>query len=125
MGEEKEEEKARERAAVILAVRGGRITAEEGARKLGVSRKTYYEWEQRALQALTQAMQDRAPGRPSVPQDEEKQKLQEQVAELEKQLFVAKKTVEVRDMLHAYELHQAKMKKKDSLGKKRKKRKKR
>jgi hypothetical protein len=37
--------------------------------------------------------------------------LQEQVLELEKKLFVAEKTVEVRDMLHAYELHKAGAKK--------------
>jgi hypothetical protein len=37
--------------------------------------------------------------------DQEKQRLREEVAELRKKLFVAEKTVEVRDMLHAYELH--------------------
>jgi transposase len=90
---------------VVFAVRSGQITAEEGARQLGVSRKTYYEWESRALQAMTEAMQDKAPGRPAMPQDEENQRLQEEVANLRKKLFVAEKTVEVRDMLHAYELH--------------------
>jgi transposase len=107
MSDSKDQERARKRAAVVFAVRSGQITAEEGARRLGVSRKTYYEWENRALQAMTEAMEDKAPGRPAIPQDEEKQRLQEQIAELQKQLFVAKKTVEVRDMLHAYELHNA------------------
>jgi len=37
----KDEERARERAEVIFAVRSGQITAEEGAKRLGVSRKTY------------------------------------------------------------------------------------
>ena len=97
-------ERARQRATVVFAVRSGQITAEEGARRLGVSRKTYYEWESRALQAMTEAMEDRNPGRPNTLQDEEKQHLQTQVAELQKMLFVAEKTVEVRDMLHAYEL---------------------
>lgn len=110
MSDAKDQELARLRTSVILAVRSGQITAEEGARRLGVSRKTYYEWESRALQALTEAMEDREPGRPAAPQDEEKQRLQERVAELEKQLFVAKKTVEVRNMLHAYELHKVKTK---------------
>ena len=98
------QERARQRATVVFAVRSGQITAEEGARRLGVSRKTYYEWESRALQAMTEAMEDRNPGRPNTLQDEEKQHLQTQVAELQKMLFVAEKTVEVRDMLHAYEL---------------------
>ena len=111
MSDSKDKERARQRAAVVFAVRSGQITAEEGARRLGVSRKTYYEWESRALQAMTEAMEDRAPGRPNTPQDEEKQRLQEQIAELQKKLFVAEKTVEVRDMLHAYELQNASTKK--------------
>ncbi len=107
MTEPGDEGRARERAAVVFAVRSGQITAEEGARRLGVSRKTYYEWERRALAAMTEALEDRAAGRPSTPRDHEKERLQDQIAELENQLFVAKKTVEVRDMLHAYELHNA------------------
>lgn len=123
MSDSKDKERARQRAAVVFAVRSGQITAEEGARRLGVSRKTYYEWESRALQAMTEAMEDRAPGRPNTPQDEEKQGLQEQIAELQNKLFVAEKTVEVRDMLHAYELQNAT--KSASSEKKRKQRKKR
>jgi transposase len=107
MSDAKDKELARLRTAVVFAVRSGQITAEEGARRLGVSRKTYYEWESRALQAMTEAMQDRAAGRPETPKDEQKQRMQEEIAELRKKLFVAEKTVEVRDMLHAYELHKA------------------
>jgi transposase len=124
MSDSEDKEHARKRAAVIFAVRSGQITAEEGARRLGVSRKTYYEWERRALQAMTEAMEDRSPGRPSIPQDEEKQRLQAEIAELQNKLFVAKKTVEVRDMLHAYELHIAKTKKGMSEEKKQKQKKK-
>jgi transposase len=110
MTEPGDEGRARERAAVVFAVRSGQITAEEGARRLGVSRKTYYEWERRALQAMTEALEDKAPGRPSTPHDEEKERLQKEIDELQNELFVAKKTVEVRNMLHAYELHKAKKK---------------
>jgi len=126
MSPSKDEERARERAAVVFAVRSGQITAEEGARKLGVSRKTYYEWERRALQAMTEALENKAPGRPTTPQDEEKQRLQEQVADLQNKLFVVEKTVEVRDMLHAYELQNVGTKKSAgaSVEKKRKQRKK-
>lgn len=104
MGDSKDKERARRRASVVLAVRSGQMTALEGARQLGVSRKTYYEWERRALQAMTEAMENRAPGRPNTLQDEENRLLQEQIIELRNKLFVAEKTVEVRDMLHAYEL---------------------
>ena len=119
MSDSKDKERARQRAAVVFAVRRGQITAEEGAKQLGVSRKTYYEWESRALQAMTEAMEDRTPGRPATPQGKEKQRLQEEVAELQKQLFVAQKTVEVRDMLRAYELHTDKMRKSASEKKRR------
>ena len=124
MSDSEDKELARKRTAMVFAVRSGQITAEEGARRLGVSRKTYYEWERRALQAMTEAMEDKSPGRPSVPQDEEKQRLQNENAELRNKLFVAEKTVEVRDMLHAYELQNAKTKKGTSEEKKRKRRKK-
>jgi transposase len=127
MSRSNDEERARERAGVIFAVRSGQITAEEGARRLNVSRKTYYEWERRALQAMTEALENKAPGRPVTPQDEEKERLQEQVADLQNKLFIAEKTVEVRDMLHAYELQNAGAKKGAgaSVEKKRKQRKKR
>jgi transposase len=127
MGDSKDKERARQRAAVVFAVRSGQITAEEGARRLGVSRKTYYDWERRALKAMTEAIEDRDPGRPNTPKDEDKQRLQEQVAELREKLFVAEKTVEVRDMLHAYELRNAGAKRSASATgeKKRKQRKKR
>lgn len=124
MSDSEDKELALKRTAVVFAVRSGQITAEEGARRLGVSRKTYYEWEKRALQAMTEAMEDKTPGRPSIPQDEEKQRLQVENAELRNKLFVALKTVEVRDMLHAYELQNAHAKKRSdkSLDKKKRKR---
>jgi predicted DNA-binding protein (UPF0251 family) len=114
MSESQDKELARNRAAVIFAVRSGQITAEEGARRLGVSRKTYYEWERRALQAMTEALENGASGRPSTPRDEEKKRQQGEISELQNKLFVAEKTVEVRDMLHAYELQNADSKKKSS-----------
>ena len=126
MSDSEDKELVLKRTAVVFAVRSGQITAEEGARRLGVSRKTYYEWEHRALQAMTAAMEDKAPGRPSTPQDEEKQCLQDENTELRNKLFVALKTVEVRDMLHAYELQNAGAKKNtgESVKKKRQRRKK-
>lgn len=124
MSDSKDKERARERAAVVFAVRSGRITAAEGARRLGVSRKTYYEWESRALQAMTEAMEDKSPGRPNTPQDEEKERLEGEITKLQNKLFIAEKTVEVRDMLHAYELSNANAKKNSGKEKKQKQRKK-
>jgi len=93
---------ARERALVILQVRSGALTAREGAKLLGVSRKTYYEWEERSLKAMALALENRSAGRPSVPIDEEKERLRERVQALEKKLYLAEKTIEVKEMLAAY-----------------------
>src|SRR5512135_1217769 len=109
---EKERKLARERAAVILQVRSGALTATEGAERLGVSRKTYYEWEDRALKAMALALENHSPGRPPVPLDTEKEELQRRVRDLEKKLYLAEKTIEVKDLLSAYETFQAGPKKK-------------
>jgi hypothetical protein len=68
-----------------------------------VSRKTYYEWEEKSLKAMTLALENRPAGRPPVPVDEEKETLRERVRELEKKLDLAEKTIEVKDLLAAYE----------------------
>jgi transposase len=100
---DKEQKLARERALVILRVRSGALTAKEGAQELGVSRKTYYEWEERALKAMALALENRVAGRPSVSTDEEKERLRRRIRELEKKLDLAEKTLEVKELLAAYE----------------------
>lgn len=105
---EKEKKLARERAAIILQVRSGALTVTEGAERLGISRKTYYEWEDRALKAMAQALENHSPGRPLIPVDAEKEELQGRVQELEKKLYLAEKTIEVKDLLSAYDLHEVK-----------------
>jgi len=99
---EKEQEIARQRALVILQVRSGIITAKQGAQRLGVSRKTYYEWEERSLKAMALALENHPAGRPPVTVDEEKEALRERVQELEKKLYLAEKTIEVKEILAAY-----------------------
>ena len=94
---------ARERATVILQVRSGTLTAKEGAKRLGISRKTYYEWEEKSLRAMALALENRPGGRPPVPLDPEKESLREKVRELEKKLDLAEKTIEVKELLGAYE----------------------
>ena len=88
---------------MILKVRSGALTAKEGAKLLGVSRKTYYEWEEKSLKAMALALENRPAGRPPVPVDEEKERLQERIRELEKKLDLAEKTIEVKELLGAYE----------------------
>jgi hypothetical protein len=104
---EQERKLARERASIILQVRSGALTATEGAERLGISRKSYYEWEDRALQAMALALENHPPGRPSVPLDAEKEELQRKVRDLEKKLYLAEKTIEVKELLSAYETFRA------------------
>jgi len=100
---EKEQKLARERALVILQVRSGVLTAKEGAKLLGVSRKTYYEWEEKSLKAMALALENHPAGRPPVPVDEEKETLRERIQELEKKLDFAKQTTRVKEYLGVYE----------------------
>ena len=39
---------ARQRAQLIMQVQNGLLSAQEAARQLRISRKTYYKWERRA-----------------------------------------------------------------------------
>jgi len=98
-----EQERARQRALVILKVRSGVFTAMQGAQTLGVSRKTYYEWEEKSLKAMALALENQPAGRPPAPVDEEKEALRERIRELEKKLDLAEKTIEVKELLGAYE----------------------
>jgi 1-acyl-sn-glycerol-3-phosphate acyltransferase len=68
-----------------------------------VSRKTYYEWEEKSLKAMALALENRPSGRPPAPIDEEKETLRERVQELEKKLDLAEKTIEVKELLAAYD----------------------
>ena len=102
-GVEQNKKLARERALVILQVRSGALTAKEGAKLLGVSRKTYYEWEEKSLKAMALALENHPPGRPLVPVDQEKETLRERIQELEKKLDQAEQAIEVKELLGAYE----------------------
>ena len=70
---------SRNRALIIMQVRSGQITATEGAKRLGISRKTYYKWEQRGLRALLDGLSDQSPGRPSQPVDTRSQELEKEL----------------------------------------------
>ena len=94
-----QELQARRRAALIVQVQCGQITVKEAAAQLGVSRKTYYEWENRALQALVASQQDRPAGRPATPQDSEKKLLQQQTQALQEQARVLEQTLAIRQQV--------------------------
>jgi len=79
------QDRARQRAEMIMKVRCGILTAKEAAAQLGVSRKTYYKWEQRGLAALLEGLDDQQAGRPKKPQRE---------SDLEKQLARSQAEIE-------------------------------
>ena len=95
--------KARQRAELILQVRAGQMTATEAAQTLGISRQQYYQWEQRALQALLAALEDRPTGRPKNPSDPEKEKLQRRVQQLEQQVQRHQQREQLRQLLRQWD----------------------
>jgi hypothetical protein len=103
-------EMARQRAEVIMKVRSGQLTVTAAAALLGVSRKTYYEWERRGLGAMLRQLEDQEAGRPANPVSAEQAALQAKVAALEKELSIAKQTAEIRAVLRAMEQKAAKKK---------------
>jgi transcription initiation factor TFIID subunit TAF12 len=77
---------ARRRAALLVQVQCSQITATEAAAQLGIARKSYYQWERRALAALLAAMRERPQGRRTTPRDPQKEQLQRQVQQLQEQV---------------------------------------
>jgi transposase len=92
--------KAPERARLILQVQAGVITATEAARQLGISRKTYYQWEARALQGLLAAVTQQPPGRPCRPDRPKERQLEQRVDQLQKALDQAQESQKIRAALH-------------------------
>ena len=121
MAEKKDQEAlSRKRTEIILKVRSGEITAKEGARQLGISRKSYYQWEKRGLEGMMKALEEQPPGRPEKETDPERERLQKENQELRQELHTAKQSAVVRKLFHAWELQKAKDKEKAESSKKKK-----
>lgn len=94
-----EEAKARQRLQVILEQLGGRLSATEAAGTLGVSRKTYYEWREKALRGMEAALRDGEPGRPLNPTDPEKEDLRKRDLLLQRENDVLRCRLHILDEL--------------------------
>ena len=94
-----EDPKTLQRQQAILAVLAGRMTATQAARELGVSRKTYYEWLERALTGMRAALRDRPGGRPPKPEDPEKERLQEELETLGKERTVLEGRLRIQEAI--------------------------
>lgn len=112
---------AMKRAEIIMKVNNGEITATEGAKVLGVSRKTYYEWEQKGLEGLFNALKNGEPGRPANKVDEEKDTLKDENERLKTELEVANAKIRIKELMSELGIEPVKPKKKPVKKKKRKK----
>lgn len=100
---------ARSRAEIIMKVRAGYLTATEGAALLGISRKTYYKWENRALAGLLAGLEERKTGRPELPvHTQNETELQNRIEELEQEKELLKKQMEIKDLVYQLKLDEAK-----------------
>ena len=90
---------AKQRATLILQVQSGQLTASQAARQLGMSRKTYYQWEKRALQGLMQGLAPGHPGRPTQRPSREVQQLRRKVQALEEKLHQTEKVARLRELV--------------------------
>lgn len=97
--QEEQQALARRRAELIVQVRSGLLTATQAARQLGVSRKTYYEWEKRALCGMMGALENREGGRPSRRVDPEKEELKQRVEEFRAQERMREQVERIREVL--------------------------
>lgn len=84
---------------VFLLVRGGTLTAKDAALRLGISRKTYYEWEVRAFQGLQDALRPKTAGRPPHIRDPARERLKEENQRLVQQVQELEQTLEIRRVL--------------------------
>lgn len=84
---------------LIMQVRGGTLSATDAARQMGISRKTWYERENRVLRAMNEALEPKKPGRPSSQGDPETQKLRSQISDLQQQVLILEQRARIQQML--------------------------
>lgn len=87
------------RMQLLLEVFNGKITGVQAAKRLGVSRKTWSEWQARGLEALRQALSDRPAGRPAARRDEEKEAMRRELEQQEREIRKLEAGLQVRDAL--------------------------
>ena len=87
------------RAEMIMKGRCGLLTACQAADRLGVSRKTYYKWEQRGLSAMLDGVADQSPGRPIPPCDDHRRQLERQLTEAQRQIELLNHKLALKDVL--------------------------
>lgn len=79
-----------------MKVRCGLMTASQAAALLGVSRNTYYRWEQRGLTGLLEGVCDQKAGRPKKPDQE--LALERQLADSLKEVEQLRQQLALKDL---------------------------
>ena len=92
------QKKALIRAELIMKVRCGLMTAAAAARQLGVSRRTYYKWEQRGLSALLDGLADQPSGRPEKRADPQQTALENQLSRLKRDNALLEQKLVLKDL---------------------------
>jgi DNA-binding XRE family transcriptional regulator len=96
---------ARQRAEIIMKVRCGLMTATQAAQLLGVSRKTYYKWEQRGLAALLEGVQDQEGGRPETSAEQtQKAAFDKDLEDLKQKNELLEKQLKLKDIVYQMRL---------------------
>jgi transposase-like protein len=97
-----EQKSQAEMLELILKVRNREITAKKAAALLGISRKTYYKWEDRALAGMAVALAERPDGRPpGPPEDPEKESLRKENERLKQENLFLQKRLQLKDIIHS------------------------
>ena len=99
MKQGKQDEKARMRSEMIMKVQSELLTATAAARELGISRKTFYEWQKKGLEGMVTALTDTPAGRPSAPSDLEKEDLKRELAETKRELELVKTRMQIQEFM--------------------------
>ena len=97
---------ARLRAELIMKVRCGLLTARQAADRMGVSRKTFYKWEQRGLNALLDNVTDQPPGRRAHPSNDHLQLLEKQLSQAHQEIELLTHKMALKDVLMELKLPQ-------------------
>jgi len=88
-----------------MKVRCGLMTAIEAAEVLGVSRKTYYKWEKRGLEALLDGLQDKHAGRPETSLESAREtEFKKQVAGLQRDNELLQKQMQLKEIARQLQL---------------------
>lgn len=100
-----EKDRSLKKAEAIILVQAGLISVTEAARRLGLSRKTYYKWEKRGLAGLMEALEDLPSGRAGPPPSSRREaELESELERIRRKNEDLEKLMNLRTMVHELEL---------------------